>query len=265
MKKENLSPPKTAGVYLLAPEHAPALQILADNPAIAATTRIPHPYPPGGAQEFVEQQVQERLEGRSYVFAIQDRDPVVGVCGLHGIANGEAQELGYWVGEPYWGKGYATFAVNVVLQFAFQNLALTRVGALALESNAASRRVLLKNGFQLLRIEPQRDPLLKRRDELQAVYEITRTHWLTFHHAPALERLPSALQQILHAELAAGNEISESRVGWPEPASVFVKLRHTFRALPVPVPSGVDYTESNSPHWWAADYSTRSPRHVLAC
>ena len=170
--------PQTTGVYLLAPEHAPALQILASNPAIAATTRIPHPYPPDGARQFVELHLKERAEGRAYVFAVVDRNVVVGVCGLHGIANGEAEELGYWIGEQFWGKGYASFAVKLVLQFAFQNLALQRVGALALESNAASRRILVKNGFVLLRTERQQDPRLKRPEELHAVYELTRPAWL---------------------------------------------------------------------------------------
>ena len=46
---------QTAGIHMLAPEHAQGLQILAANPAVAAMTRIPHPYPPDAARQFIEQ------------------------------------------------------------------------------------------------------------------------------------------------------------------------------------------------------------------
>jgi hypothetical protein len=65
--------------------------------------------------------------------------------------------------------------------------------------------------------------------------------------------------------LAAGNEVIESGGGWPDADSVFVRLRDPFRTTPSPLPDGVVYTEPNDPHWWKADYSSRSPRHILAC
>lgn len=249
---------------MLAVEHAAALQLLASDPAIAATTRIPHPYPPGAALQFIEHQRKESAEGRAHVFVIKDRNEILGVCGLHDIVNGEARELGYWIGRQYWGKGYATFAVKMVLKFAFQNLGVTRIGSATLESNIASRRVLLKAGFNLLRVEPHRDPLLKRPEELQVVYEITRQQWLDFQAAPALASLPANLKRLLEMELAAGNEIYETSVGWPETDSLFIKLRHPFRARPVPLPPGVDYAEPRSAHGWSAEYSTRAPRHIIA-
>ena len=250
---------------MLAPEHASALQILASDPAIAATTRVPHPYPPGGARQFIEHQAGERAEGRAYVFVIKDRDEVVGVCGIHDIANGEARELGYWIGQPFWGKGYASFGVKRVLQFAFQNLQLTRVGSAALESNVVSRRVLAKSGFRLLRVEKHNDPFLKRPDEMLAVYEITRSQWLESRNGPVIAQLHPALKLILEAELDAGNEILETGDGWTNSEGVFIKLRRRFRASPDPLPSGVVYSEPNDPHWWFANYSAGNPRQILAC
>jgi hypothetical protein len=169
------------------------------------------------------------------------------------------------MGQDHWGKGYATFGVKMLLQFAFQNLSLTRVGSSALESNTGSRRVLVKNGFQLLRIEPHHDTQLKRPDELQAIYEITRLQWLDFRNGPVLASLHPVLKNILQAELIAGNEISETGGGWPDADSVFVKLKRHFLTHQDSLPAGVVYTEPNSPHWWFADYSTGSPRHILAC
>ncbi len=260
-----VSTTKTLGLYLVTPEDADAIQRLVSDPTIAATTRIPHPYPENGAREFVARQLKERSEGTAYVFVIKDRKEVVGACGLHGIEGDAAREIGYWVGRKHWGKGVATFGVKLTLEFAFNNLRLERIGSSALESNAASRRVLEKCGFQLLRIETHHDPLLKRPEEKQAVYEITRPRWNEFRNAPALAALYPALRTILEAELAAGNEIAETGYGWPDKESVSVRLRHPFRTKPSPLPAGVTYTEPSDPHWWKADYSAGKPAHLLIC
>jgi RimJ/RimL family protein N-acetyltransferase len=58
-------------------------------------------------------------------------------------------EIGYWLGEPYWGKGIATAAVRLMLEYGFLTLNLERVFAGVFESNEASKKVLLKNGFAL--------------------------------------------------------------------------------------------------------------------
>jgi len=55
--------------------------------------------------------------------------------------------LGYWLGEPYWNKGIATTAVNIITDFAFGELAFKRIYAGVFEYNLASMKVLEKNGF----------------------------------------------------------------------------------------------------------------------
>jgi ribosomal-protein-alanine N-acetyltransferase len=252
------------GVYLLSPGDAEAVQRLASDPAIAATTRMPHPYPENAAREFISQQLKERAEGTTYVFAIKDRQELVGLCGLHGIESNHAREIGFWIGRPFWGRGHASFGVKMVLDFAFRNLRLERVGSCALESNAASRHVLEKNGFRLLRVVSHSDPLLKRPHELVAEYEITRAQWLEKVNAPALEKLHPSLKKILQAELSAGNEVVETGGGWPDRDSVFVRLRDAFRTDRSQLPEGVQYLELNDPHWWKAEFSTALPKHILA-
>jgi RimJ/RimL family protein N-acetyltransferase len=232
-------------------------------PRSAATTRIPHPYPATAARDFITRQLAERAEGTAHVFVIKDRQELVGLCGLHGVDGEQARELGFWVGRPFWGRGYASFGVKMVLQFAFRNLRLERVGSAPLESNAASRRVLEKNGFRLLHLERHADPLLKRPDELLAIYTIGQIEWRDCLSAPALAALHPDLRVILQAELAAGNEIVETGGGWPDPDSVFVRLRYPFRPRPS-WPDGLQYTELHDPHWWTAELSTRAPRHILA-
>ena len=53
----------TTGVYLLSPEDADAMQRLASDPAIASTTRIPHPYPENAARDFITNHLKERTDG----------------------------------------------------------------------------------------------------------------------------------------------------------------------------------------------------------
>lgn len=164
-------------IRLVTPEDAPAIQRLVSDPAIAATTRIPHPYPEDGARLFVARHLEERASGQAYVFGIREAGQLVGACGLHGVGEGAARELGYWVGRRFWGRGYATFGVRRVLAFAFTELRLQCVGSAALESNTPSRRVLEKCGFELLGLKVHDDPLLKRSDERLAIYALTRERW----------------------------------------------------------------------------------------
>ena len=111
---------QTAACYLLAPEHADAIQRLAADPRIAATSSIPHPYPETGARDFIAQQLADRAAGRAWAFAIMDRGELVGVCAVHGLGPGEMPELGYWVGVPYWGRGHASFGLRMLLRVRLQ-------------------------------------------------------------------------------------------------------------------------------------------------
>jgi RimJ/RimL family protein N-acetyltransferase len=249
---------QTAGVYMLSAEHAEAIQRLASDPAIGATTRIPHPYPENGARDFIAALVRERADGTAHVFVIKDRQEIVGLCGLHGIEGAEARELGFWVGRPFWGSGYASFGVKMVLQFAFRNLRLERVGVCALESNAASRRVLEKNGFRLLRLERHNDPMLKRPDELLAQYEITRSQWQDFLNTHVLAALPPGLKTILEAEISAGNDRRDrQRVAGREQrvCAAAAAVPHT----PVAIAGWSAIHRTERSHWWKAEFSSRSP------
>jgi RimJ/RimL family protein N-acetyltransferase len=138
--------------------HAPPLQILAGDPAIAATTRIAHPYPPGQAEKFIRVRMREREDGLSWVFAVKLAGEVVGVCGLLEITTQRMAEIGYWIGRPYWGRGLATLAVADTLRFSFGSMALRQVFAKCLADNHGSRRVLEKNRFRYAGTEPHHVP-----------------------------------------------------------------------------------------------------------
>lgn len=149
--------------FALAPTdraHAPAIQRLASHPDLAATTLLVHPYPEDGAIRFIEDLVlPERAAGRLYAFVMLDAGEVVGHISLKDVdrERGEA-EVGYWVGRPYWGRGYASAAVREIVTFAFEELGLRRLYAHVLAHNPASGRVLEKAGFVPVELPPDAIP-----------------------------------------------------------------------------------------------------------
>lgn len=123
----------------------PDLVRLADNRAVAQyLSRLPSPYTRADAIGFVEIQAQ-RAEERPY--AITRDGGLIGIVGLTFGAD-QPPELGYWLGEPHWGKGYMSEAVRALLDAAFATRLYPRIGARALAANTASLRVLEKSGFQ---------------------------------------------------------------------------------------------------------------------
>jgi RimJ/RimL family protein N-acetyltransferase len=133
----------------MAPRHASALQELASDPAVVATTNLPSPYPPDGAEVFVRRVEAGRAAGTDYAFAVVVDGTLVGACGLHGVGGTPRRaELGYWIGRPYWGRGYASAAARQAVAWGFSELGLDEVQSSCLERNPASRRVLGKTGFR---------------------------------------------------------------------------------------------------------------------
>ncbi len=144
--------------------HEREIQALAEDPAIGATTNLPVPYPPDGAAQFVQAAIEKWISGEERLFAVIAEDAgtedaqgprLVGVCGLLKIKSGGEEpgqsaqaELGYWIGRPYWGRGYATAAAKIAIDLAFRDLATERLIAMCLDSNAASWRILEKVGFR---------------------------------------------------------------------------------------------------------------------
>ena len=110
---------------------------------------LPYPYTPADAEEYIRAMLE--ADGtRTFAFAIALDDRVLGSIGVFRQDNIHARtaELGYYVGEPYWGKGYATGAVRQVCRYVFENTDILRIFAEPFAYNAASRRVLEKAGFQ---------------------------------------------------------------------------------------------------------------------
>lgn len=160
-------------------EDAPHVQRLAGAPEVAATTLlIPHPYPDGAAEAWISAHDDARAAGRDYTFAVvQSSDnTLVGAVGLHRNAVHNRAEIGYWIGVPYWGKGYCTEAAAAVVAFGFETLGLNRIHACHFVNNPASGRVMQKLGMQ--REGTLRQDLLKNGEYIDHhVYAILRSEW----------------------------------------------------------------------------------------
>jgi ribosomal-protein-alanine N-acetyltransferase len=95
---------------------------------------------------------QDLERGLAYPFLVFRRADarMVGGITLSNVRRGVAQmgSIGYWVGEPFTRRGYTLAAVRAVTEFCFGQLGLHRVEAACIPTNAASRGVLLKAGFE---------------------------------------------------------------------------------------------------------------------
>ena len=125
------------------------MALLANNKKIWNNVRdaFGHPYSEKNAEEFIQRQAKCETEK---VFAINCNNEFCGLIGLilQNDVYRKSAEIGYWVGEPFWGKGIATEAVALITDYAFKDLKLKRVFAGAFEYNMGSMKVLEKNDFQ---------------------------------------------------------------------------------------------------------------------
>ena len=121
---------------------------VSDRDVAATTASIPHPYPDGGALDWIEKEAQAAARGESVVFAVTAAPHgVIGAAGLRLEAAHAKAELGYWIGKPHWRHGYATEAAQAVVRYGFEQLHLERIHARFMTRNRASGRVLEKLGF----------------------------------------------------------------------------------------------------------------------
>jgi RimJ/RimL family protein N-acetyltransferase len=133
---------------------APRVELLAGERAVAETTAlIPHPYPEGAAAMWIASHGAAASAGTEYTYAVTEPGgPLVGAIGLRPDP-GERENVGYWIGRPYWGRGYATAAAQAIIVLAFEFLDLEALTASHLVRNPASGRVMEKCGMRILRTE----------------------------------------------------------------------------------------------------------------
>jgi len=130
------------------PDDTTSLVIHANNRNvwINLRDRFPHPYTPADAGRWIRRATNETPRTN---FAIVLDGAAIGAIGVELGADvlRKSAEIGYWLGEPFWGHGLATEAVRGMTEYAFLTFDLRRISAGVFEWNPASMRVLEKAGY----------------------------------------------------------------------------------------------------------------------
>lgn len=126
-------------------DDAAFLAALANEEAVARFTTLPSPYRLEHALGFI---VSLGDKPTSEEYAIELDGAFIGMMGLMNIDPDRSEaEVGYWLGKPYRGRGYASEALDLLIGRAFEGLGLSWLYAKAVSSNAASRGLLESRGF----------------------------------------------------------------------------------------------------------------------
>jgi [ribosomal protein S5]-alanine N-acetyltransferase len=132
----------------LEPKDAKELSILGNNPKIAQnlTDAFPNPYTLQHAKQWIKKNNDPK--STNYVLTLDNK--VIGGIGLS-IKNGERKhvaEVGYWIGEAYWGKGIATEALKAITEYTFKTFKVERIEAKVYTWNPTSGHILEKVGYK---------------------------------------------------------------------------------------------------------------------
>lgn len=108
--------------------------------------RVPHPYFRADAMEWIERISKNVDAGEDLVFTMH-RERLIGAVSIEGLSG--TPELGYWLAEPFWGKGFATEGAAALIRHAFSTRAIERIESAVFKENNASFNVQEKLGFKL--------------------------------------------------------------------------------------------------------------------
>jgi [ribosomal protein S5]-alanine N-acetyltransferase len=153
----------------------PELLPLIGTREVAATTlRIAHPYTEQDAKAFLE--LAKDPDKLWLAITLRSNGRQIGGIGLRVEKQHQHAELGYWLGVPFWGHGYATEAAADIVRYGFETLALHRIFASHFKHNPASGRILKKVGMKYEGC--QREHLLKwDRFVDSELYGLLRREW----------------------------------------------------------------------------------------
>lgn len=110
--------------------------------------KFPHPYTKQAGEGFI---TFATSHNPTQIFAIEIQGKAVGSIGVfpQEDIHRKNAELGYWLAEPFWGKGIIPQAIRQMIEYGFETFEIDRIFARPFGSNIRSQRVLKKSGFQL--------------------------------------------------------------------------------------------------------------------
>jgi len=180
---------ETERLVLRAPRFEDAKQVSAllnDRRVTENTARIAHPYGIADANEWIGWVSAHSAES----YLITFHNDIVGGCAIDIDMRKGGLEIGFWLGVPFWGCGYATEAVRGLIDHAFADLGYEALMAGARISNPASRRVLEKCGFQWTGVGLYRIPAINSSAPFDR-FRLERSIWASLKSWGAPRRVVS--------------------------------------------------------------------------
>lgn len=112
------------------------------------TSNIPYPYTGEHAKFWMKMSRESFENNTGYTFAVRNKEgQILGAIGLHDRDDDKA-ELGYWMGKPFWNKGYITEAATALIDFGFNELQINKIYATYFLDNPTSGRIMEKIGME---------------------------------------------------------------------------------------------------------------------
>jgi ribosomal-protein-alanine N-acetyltransferase len=155
-----------------------AVFALVSDPEVARFVRFEAHRDIAETRAFLELVQRHYGRGDPFAWAIERREDerLIGSCGFVSQAGEKkSAEIGYWLGKPYWGKGYAAEAARALVRFGFEQMGLERVEAKCFLENRAGQRVIEKLGMKLEGTD-RSERIKGEYPELQC-YAIARHDW----------------------------------------------------------------------------------------
>ncbi len=143
------------------------------------SSAVPWPYPKNGVGEFLEKFVFPTQGKTQWLWGIFEKSNPAELIGVvHLWREGRPENRGFWLGKPFWGKGYMTEAVNPVMNYAFNDLSFEKLVFANAVGNSKSRRVKEKTGAKLVDIKPAKfvNPSYTEHE----IWELTKKEWQAF-------------------------------------------------------------------------------------
>lgn len=108
------------------------------------TARIPYPYSLTQAHEWISS-----IEPDEVIRVVELDRELIGAVGYNPVADGSI-EFGYWIGRPWWGRGYASEAAEALVRHCFDHVGIARLSCCHFVDNPASQRIITKLGFKMV-------------------------------------------------------------------------------------------------------------------
>jgi ribosomal-protein-alanine N-acetyltransferase len=137
---------------------------------------VPWPYPRDGVRDFICNRILPEQGKDKWVWGIFRKEDPTGLIGVVDLwRHGRPENRGFWLGRAYWGRGYMTEAVEVVMDHAFGPLGFETLVFTNARGNVRSRRIKEKTGARLVRVEPRH---FVNPDYTESeVWELTKADW----------------------------------------------------------------------------------------